>query len=77
MSFTVYENNRADSPREISVDEVLDKIEEMDFARGIRFERKFNLALVEFGSFDPRSAEYAAFESKAREKRKEKLKGEP
>lgn len=74
MTITVHENNRSDSPREVSVDEVLDKVRGMDFPPGVLPERRINLALVEFGSFDPRSDEYAKFEREALRRRKKRLK---
>jgi intein/homing endonuclease len=76
MTLTIRQNGRTDSPREISVDEALEKIREMNFPRGRLFERKLDLAVNQMGSFDPRSGEYIAFERKAKEKRRQVLRGE-
>ena len=76
MTLTACDKGRTDSPREISVEEALEKIREMDFPRGLLFERKLDLALSQIGSFDPRSAEYLRFERKAKEKRRQVLRGE-
>ena len=76
MTLTIREKDGTDSPREISVEEALEKIREMDFPRGLLFERQLGLALNQMGSFDSRSGEYIAFERKAKEKRRQVLRGE-
>jgi len=63
MEITVYEDNRKDSPRAVTVEEVVERAEER--YSGAVPARAVNAALAEFGSFDPQSAEYKRFESEA------------
>lgn len=61
MDFTVYEDNRADKPRTVTVEELADAVEGSDRYAGTPLDRQANLLLAEMGSFDPRSDEYRAF----------------
>lgn len=62
-TFTVYEGNRSNSPRDVSVDEVVEKIKKDDDLNPMIPERAVNLALAQFGAFNPQTEEYREFES--------------
>lgn len=61
MTFTVYENNKADQPRNLTVTEVADKVEDSRISDGFMPEKKINLVMADIGSFDPQTDEYHDF----------------
>jgi len=63
MEITVYENNRKDSPRIVDVEEVVERAQEK--YDHLIPERSIKLALTDFVSFDPQSADYRRFSSLA------------
>lgn len=69
MTITVYENNRKDSPIEVSEEDVVEAIAEGDSYRSMAELMPYNavntVLAQEFGSFDPNSDEYQKFEEAA------------
>jgi len=63
MKITVHEGNRTDSPRTVTLNEVVNRARNEYDTR--LPEQAINLALADFGSFDPQSDKYRDFEAAA------------